>query len=145
MRIMILIFWKEYKMKYFILLLVAVLLVSGCNNDYDGPGLLEDEASLYGTYLFDDSTHNDIVSGFITFNADNTMSGELLAKNPGNDCIFDGGWSIQYQLILDVYNTTNSVILDFGRNEVHHQLRTNGKLEISLEIDGNRFTFYFVN
>jgi len=106
-------------MKYLIMILFATFFFCGCNGteaDID----FVNETTLPGTYILkyvmESTLPVDFTDGFITFNSDKSFDGTILFKKSSDDCIFDGRWSIDGDvLIIDIYNTTNSLVFDFGR------------------------------
>ena len=137
-------------MKNLICVVVVIfMLFVGCGSD-GGSGeesILVDDISLPGTYTLtsikESDAQLDFLSGFITFNADNTLSGEVLFDNPANDCVFDGKWSVQdVGLVIDIYDTTNSTLFDFGRIVTYAGF-FRGDLRISFQTDDIYYTLYY--
>lgn len=103
--------------KMFICVCVCILFMFGCGDN--GSIRFEvDETSLIGNYVMNDANFK-FISGDISFNADHSLNGEILKENPYNDCLFTGQWFIENnQIIFDIYTTTNSTMMNYGRTEV---------------------------
>jgi hypothetical protein len=119
-------------MKKLFCILIVVLSFIGClQNDCDYKNI--DEVNLPGTYIMSKSTI-EFESGYITFNSDYTMDGEILFSNPVNDCVFDGGWFFQEEmLIINISSTSNLFVIDFGPTAIKGIFANNGDLSLSFQ------------